>query len=445
MGPRSCWPAWPVLLLAWTGASSWTLHPHQATAWTEGLACDRRRGLIFESAGLLGHSGVRGYARNGLTKYSFRLGDDRFGESLALDPASRTVWQTTFQDAEVVQLSEDLQLLRRLPIPGAVVGVSSLRSLEAPGRVSLGGSGLSAEDTQLAADLFGAMGEAADAEVNVAPVAATGSISQAWGLAFDSARGEFLLSDGTTQLHRISRNFSERVGVLPVTFPKGFELSCRGPDESGQLPTPELQLNELEYVPGSALGLAATHALRHALPSGNCGAEPPIDAACAADEGSNADAEVWAAVPDCTDVLRIRACSGEAVGWLRFEDRGRAAPAGSASVLVEADSRRARHSSRKRAQPAMVLEAGGADVPDTASCGPWQPEELSSVIATEGRRFGHLNGLALCDAGEDDPAAQPTFLVTGKNWRHLVEASLSEVLVAGGLSYCELQRMARIG
>jgi hypothetical protein len=91
----------------------------------------------------------------------------------------------------------------------------------------------------------------------------------------------------------------------------------------------------------------------------------------------------------------------------------------------------------------MVLEAGSADLPDTASHGSWQPDELSSIIATEGRRFGHLNGLALCDAGENDPAAEATFLVTGKNWRHLVEASLSEVLMAGGLSYCELQRMAR--
>jgi hypothetical protein len=397
--------------------------------------------LIYESTGLLGHSGVQGYTRDGLTKYSFRLGDDRFGESLALDPASRTVWQTTFQDAEVVQLSEDLQLLRRLPIPGAVLGGSSLRSLETPGRVSFGGSGLSAEDTQLAADLFGAMGEAADAEVEVAPAAATCSISQAWGLAFDSTRGEFLLSDGTTQLHRISRNFSERVGGVPVTFPNGFELSCRGSEGSGELPTPELRLNELEYVPGSALGLAATHALRHALAVGDCGPEPPTTAACSADESAGADAEVWAAVPDCTDVLRIRACSGEAVGWLRFEDGGQAAPAGLASVLVEADSTRARHSGRrKRAQPAMVLDAGSANVPDTAS---WQPEGLSSIIAKEGRRFGHLNGLALCDAGEGDPAAQATFLVTGKNWRHLVEASLSEVLVAGGLSYCELQRMAR--
>lgn len=497
-------------------------------AWVEGLACGRHTGLVV-SEGLYGHSGAF-QALHG--EASQRLPAATFAEGIAYEPSSATYFQLTLDDGEVWRYSEkDLAVVGRIPLPGAVNGPGTLLALQAlddgthnegPAQSfqeQLERAGVHPEDAALAAELAALSGNAhfgsisgrnleqtgpvsnsPGGEVPQASAAEVQAIKQAWGLAFDSHRRIMWLSDGSLRLHALASDMSAQLATVAVSFPPGVPASCPSPDTLARswkgeqratagVEVQPIRLNELEYIPASALehafaaAAAATAAARTATdrravhaacmkrPSWNMSAgakcehiPPPAQLPLSLQAFTPAEietqaGEIWAAVPGCVAILRISACDFRASGWLDFTERTalrgaveRCSSIGELPLPLPAREQSAadapsekfsvgrlppRSRRRKRAAQEQGVLAGSAGNDESVgnaalanACALIADANCLSVqIERRARREGHLNGLALCSNAE--AGGLPQFFIAGKHWTALLQSDLASVLIAG--------------
>jgi len=452
-------PALLLLAVALGGQAQFTRHPHDQRRWTEGLVCDADRGVVYESTGLFGSSGVIAYRKDGAVLRRFAMPADRFGESLAMDAAG-ALWQTTYRNGEAFKLNADaLTLAASLPIPGAnriqpprSVGSNSgvmgpLANLVDSGlQVHRFGEALFASMVEDAGNLDAGVGSGAEdgtGESSGSRADAAMPIAEAWGLAFipDARGGSFILSDGTATLHRLSSDFLTYAGSMSVTFSSA--LTGAG-DPCVPAFTRAPRLNELEFVPGSELrrarSVAAADAAARGLTVPVCAAGSSISGKGegAGGDGCGRGDELWAAVYQCPYLLRIDACTGAAVGWVVFprgggggmqpggdsllevgEQRATSFPdsdrllhqqlgrTGASGSTMRSSSRRRRRGTAARAPATDARldtwrgQAGGGSMAssaaEAANLGA-SGSSLHDAVWHQTRAHGDLNGIALCAA-----------------------------------------------
>ena len=373
-GPRRCgamlkFQLFLALMTSCGVGRAFIAYPHDATHWTEGLTCvpsafSGGRVLLVEGIGLRGDSAAllldpaSATGSDPISRVS--LPAAMFGEGVAWGKDGR-LFQATKDDGTVRRLvlraaSTDGQPALvsegEAAIPRAAVSLNSIRRWKGapPAGADDVHALLAPEDEALMWELA-EVAKPAQAAPKPTATLATAAVQEAWGLAFDAERGRMLLSDGTATLHAFSGDLAVYESALHVDFSPTVAARCPGAAHSVRL-----RLNEIEVVSASALRAAGVQA-----PASSCG-------------------EIWAAALGCGHVLRIDACSGNAVGWLDFRRRRR---------------RRRRHSSGMGLAAALRREA----------------------------HHGDLNGIAVCDNGQ--------VFFTGKRWKTLLKATIREALAAG--------------
>jgi hypothetical protein len=367
--------AWYALCsVASSDRASKSVLPHNRTHWTEGFLCFN--GMLYESTGMWGHSQISAVplTNEGLSSppslHSDVLAEQHFGEGIAVNPATQTLYQLTYNSALI--FSYDATKL------GAPTSSFPLHKPQA----ASGREGMA--DSFLRSLLHESLDntvqnrEQAGATADQPP---TLLATEAWGLAFNPVDKHFVASDGTTNLYRFSDDFSHALDAIPVTFSSPEHATCPTLASTSW----RVRLNELEFIPATK-----DHACPIAPPETEC-KDPHL--------------ELWAAVAGCSSILRINACTSTAVGW-----------------ITPAHIRASRTSDRK-----TTHSAPNSNPMHLAPAPRFPDSDISSftgvLMQHQHDTKGDLNGIAYC-ATEGGPT---DVLITGKYWEHTFRISLPDI------------------
>jgi Glutamine cyclotransferase len=493
-------------------AAAFVVHTHDQALWTEGLACrwlpsGEASFEVVESSGMPSRSSLTRYQLRGFDLFEagrtpLENPPEVFAEGVTFIGSQVLVATQThgFAFSFISSLS-GYRKPSRLPIAGFARQGTDEALFKGLAEL-LGSHGEAAGESQakLAQDFFDLDEDKSDREkdsLTSSPQYRTQPVAEplvrAWGLAtIPSSKSTgsspiVVLSDGSNSLRFFSSDLSKQLGRHKVQFPphvpkrplKGSP--CHAEDEVWAAPS-EIALNELEFVSLDSLSRAARRVrgaasaassdsarlsaqANHEKEAEECvvpeyhstitptkeqGFVGPLDVCASRERG-----EIWATIVGCpAAVLRIEPCTGNAIGWLNFgegSDKLQTGREGERAILLETssgelllansdDSRRRIRTKQHRgsAKRSMTNDRGGSS----------SAQSLSGELATNARRYGDLNGIALCDGGHlNDASTGPLLVLTGKNWPSIVVAGLDEIMTTAttaagtddeGFSACEI-------